>query len=138
VAGPLIYADASAIMRLVDGDEPARQRVEALLRQHGGNVVTSVISMIECRSKPLRDGDTQRVSAYDAFFSSRDLTLFLVDSGVAERATQLRATYNLKTPDAIHMATAAVHGASLVVTTDHDFARCRHLPGIAIEVVSMS
>ena len=101
MAGPLIYADASAIMRLVDGDEPARQRVEALLRQHGGSVVTSVISMIECRSKPLRDGDAQRVSAYDAFFSSNDLALFPVNSAVAERATQLRATYNLKTPDAI-------------------------------------
>jgi predicted nucleic acid-binding protein len=138
VAGPLIYADASAIMRLVDGDEPARQRVETLLRQHGGNVATSVISMIECRSKPLRNGDTQRVSAYDAFFSSRDLTLFPVDSAVAERATQLRAKYNPKTPDAIHIATAAVHGASLVVTTDHDFARCRDLPGMTIEVVSMS
>jgi predicted nucleic acid-binding protein len=109
-----------------------------LLRQHGGNVVTSVISMIECRSKPLRDGDTQRAGAYDAFFSSRDLTLFPVDAAVADRATQLRATYNLKTPDAIHMATAAVHGASLVVTTDHDFARCRDLPGMTIEVVSMS
>jgi predicted nucleic acid-binding protein len=138
VAGPLIYADASAIMRLVDGDEPARRRVESLLRQHGGNVVTSVISMIERRSKPLRDGDAQRVSAYDAFFSSRDLTLLPVDSAVADRATQLRATYNLKTPDAIHIATAAVHGASLVVTTDHDFARCRDLPGMTIEVVSMS
>jgi predicted nucleic acid-binding protein len=138
VAGPLIYADASAIMRLVDGDEPARERVELLLRQHGSGVVTSVISMIECRSKPLRDGDAHRVSAYDVFFSSRDLTLFPVTSAVAERATQLRATYNLKTPDAIHVATAAVHGASLVVTTDHDFARCRDLPGMVIEVVSMS
>jgi len=138
VAGPLIYADASAIMRLVDGEEPARQRVEALLRQHGGSVVTSVISMIECRSKPLRDGDAQRVSAYDAFFSSNDLALFPVNSAVAERAIQLRATYNLKTPDAIHVATAAVHGASLVVTTDHDFARCRDLPRMTIEVVSMS
>ena len=138
MAGPLIDTDASAIMRLVDGDDPARQRVETLLRQHGGNVVTSVISMIECRSKPLREGDAPRVRAHDAFFSSRDLTLFPVDSAVADRATQLRATYNLKTPDAIHVATAAVHGASLVVTTDHDFAHCRDLPGITIEVVSMS
>jgi predicted nucleic acid-binding protein len=125
-------------MRLVDGDEPARKRVEALLRQHGGQVVTSVISMIECRSKPLRDGDLPRVGLYDAFFSSMDLTLCPVDAAVAEMATQMRAKYNLKTPDAIHVATAAIHGVSLVVTTDHDFARCRDLPGMTIEVVAMS
>jgi predicted nucleic acid-binding protein len=138
VERPLVYADASAIMRLVDGDEPARQRVETLLRQHGGPVVTSVISLIECRSKPLRDGDSQRVGLYDAFFRSRDLSLFPVDVVVAEQATQMRARYNLKTPDAIHLATAAIHGVSLVITTDHDFARCKDLPGMQIEVVSMS
>jgi predicted nucleic acid-binding protein len=135
---PLIYADASAIMRLVDGDEPARHRVEALLRQRGGQVVTSVISMIECRSKPLRDGDHQRLALYDAFFGSHDLTVFPVDIGVANQATQLRARYNLKTPDAIHVATAVVHAVALVVTTDHDFARCNDLPGMTIEVVPMS
>ena len=135
---PLIYADASAIMRLVDGDEPARQRVEFIIRQHGGLVVTSVLSMIECRSKPLRDGDLARVALYDAFFGSRDLTLFPVDQAVAEQATRVRARYNLKTPDAIHIATATLHVASLVVTTDHDFARCKDLPGMMIEVVAMS
>jgi predicted nucleic acid-binding protein len=125
-------------MRLVDGDEPARQRVESLVRQHGGHVVTSVISMIECRSKPLRAGDLERVRLYDAFFGSRDLTLFAVDTSVAETATRMRAKYNLKTPDAIHVATAALHGVSLVVTTDHDFARCNDLPGMTIEVVAMT
>jgi predicted nucleic acid-binding protein len=138
VERPLIYADASAVMRLVDGDEPARRRIEALLREHGGQVITSVISLIECRSKPLRDGDAQRVALYDAFFAARDLTLLPVDGVVANEATQLRAKYNLKTPDAIHIASAAVHGASLLVTTDHDFARCRDLPGMVIDVVSMS
>ena len=135
---PLIYADASAVMRLVDGDEPARQRVETLLRQHGGPLVTSAISLIECRSKPLRDGDAQRVALYDAFFASRDLTLLPVDRAVADEATRLRAKYNLKTPDAIHIGSAALHGASLLVTTDHDFARCRDLPGMVIEIVSMA
>jgi predicted nucleic acid-binding protein len=137
VERPLIYADASAIMRLVDGDEPARQRVEEIIRRHGGPIVTSIISVIECRSKPLRDGDDERVRRYDSFFSSRDMTLAAVDRAVADLATQLRAKFNLKTPDAIHVATASAHAASVLVTTDHDFARCSGLPGLKVEIVSM-
>jgi predicted nucleic acid-binding protein len=134
----LIYLDASAVMRLVDGDEPARHRVEELIRTDGGPLITSIISMIECRSKPLRDGDADRVKRYDAFFSSREMTMLVVDAAVADQATQLRAKYNLKTPDAIHLASASLHGASLLITTDHDFSKCQDLPGLTIHVVSMA
>ncbi len=138
MAGTLIYLDASAVMRLVDGDEPARQRVEEFIRTDGGPLITSVISMIECRSKPLRDGDSDRAKRYDAFFSSREMSMLGVDAAVAEQATQLRAKYNLKTPDAIHLASASLHGATLLITTDHDFSKCRDLPGLTIQVVSMA
>ena len=133
----VIYLDASAVMRLVDGDEPARQCVEELIRTDGGPLLTSVISMIECRSKPLREGDLERVARYDAFFSAREMTMLVVDPAIAEQATQLRAKFSLKTPDAIHLASASVHGASLLITTDQDFAKCRDLPGLTIEIVSM-
>lgn len=134
----LIYPDASAIMRLVAGDQPAHQRVESLIRTNGGPLVTSVVSLIECRSKPMREADFNRVRLYDAFFSSREMTLLMIDTTVAERATQLRAEHNLKTPDAIHLASALIHGATLLITTDNDFARCRNLAGLTVEVVPMA
>ena len=85
----------------------------------------------------MREGDLDRVCRYDAFFSSREMTLLMIDTPVAERATQLRAEFNLKTPDAIRLASALIHGATLLITTDQDFARCRNLPGLTIEVVPM-
>jgi predicted nucleic acid-binding protein len=121
----LIYLDASAIMRLVDGDQPARERVESLIRANEGPLVTSVVSLIECRSKPLREADLVRVRQYDAFFSSREMTLLMIDTAFAERATQLRAEFNFKTPDAIHLASALTHAATLLITTDQDFASMR-------------
>jgi predicted nucleic acid-binding protein len=138
MAGAMTYLDASAIIRLVDGDQPARQRIEELMRQHPNPVVTSVISMIECRSKPMRDGDLARVALYDSFFAAADVTTMPLDSATADHATRLRAQYNLKTPDAIHMATAVQHNASLLITTDHDFVRCRGLPGLTIELVPIT
>lgn len=138
MAGPLTYLDASAVMRLVDGDQPARQRVEDLMRRHPAPAVTSVISMIECRSKPMRDGDLARVALYDIFFSAADLTLMPLDQTIADGATRLRAQFSLKTPDAIHVATAVHAGASLLITTDNDFVRCHGVIGLAIELVAMT
>ena len=45
-----------------------------------------------------------------------------------ERATELRARYNLKTPDAIHYATAVEVGATVFLTGDRALARCSEVP----------
>jgi predicted nucleic acid-binding protein len=42
----------------------------------------------------------------EIFFSGAELILAEVSAAVIETATELRARYNLKTPDALHYATA--------------------------------
>jgi len=49
-------------------------------------------------------------------------------SPIWEQAAQLRAATGLKTPDAVHAATALVVGASLFVTNDPAFRRVDNLP----------
>jgi predicted nucleic acid-binding protein len=50
---------------------------------------------------------------------------------VVEKATELRASCGLKTPDAIHAATATLVGVQSFWTTDADFSKC---PGLAVEI----
>jgi predicted nucleic acid-binding protein len=49
-----------------------------------------------------------------------------------ERATELRAKYNLKTPDALHFATAVEVGETVFLTGDLAFARCSE---VTVEVL---
>jgi predicted nucleic acid-binding protein len=51
---------------------------------------------------------------------------------VLERATDLRARYGFKTPDAIHLATAIEEHVDLFLTGDTALARCRE---VQVEVI---
>lgn len=46
-----------------------------------------------------------------------------VSSAVSDVAARLRATYNLRTPDALHVATALNQGAKWIVTNDRALRR---------------
>jgi predicted nucleic acid-binding protein len=49
-----------------------------------------------------------------------NLTIIPLDTEIADRAAAIRGTYNLKTPDAIQVATGLVSKASLFVTFDKE------------------
>jgi predicted nucleic acid-binding protein len=91
-------------------------------------VVTSRLTRLECRSKPLRAGDRATLAQYDVFFAGVELVLAEVSAAVVERATDLRARYNLKTPDALHYATAVEVGATAFLTGDRALSRCSEVP----------
>ncbi|MEG4083105.1 PIN domain-containing protein [Microcoleus sp. POL10_C6] len=60
------------------------------------------------------------------------LTVVELTPDIAETAAQLRATYNLRSPDSIQMATAIHEGASFFLTND---ARLPSLPGLTVLVL---
>ncbi|MBK8698026.1 MAG: type II toxin-antitoxin system VapC family toxin [Deltaproteobacteria bacterium] len=117
-----LYLDACAIIYLVEAVDPFHAHVARRLQLHGAggesDVVTSLLSRLECRTRPLRDGDERLIARYDAFFSARRLVLSELSPGVIERATVLRARHGFKTPDALHLASAIEMGASVFLTGD--------------------
>jgi predicted nucleic acid-binding protein len=91
-------------------------------------VVTSVITLAEVLVHPLRSGDAALVQRYrDILQSAAALTLLPVSEAIAEQAAHLRARHNLRTPDAIQLATALQSGASTFLTND---ARLPTVPGL--------
>jgi len=55
---------------------------------------------------------------FDAMFEHQALVLVQVDRPIGERARSLRRQFNLRTPDAIHVACALEHNADVLVTRD--------------------
>lgn len=119
------------VICLVEGDAATRAPLVARLAASlglAGSFVSSRLTRLECRSKPLRAGDLATLAQFDVFFAGIEFILADVSPAVIERATDLRATYNLKTPDALHYATAVEVGAKVFLTGDRGFARCTEVP----------
>lgn len=74
-------------------------------------IVSSVVTLTEVLTKPLKSGDRKLEKQYRTLFrESRKLRLVPVDTMIAYRAAQIRAQYNLRTPDAIQIAVAIETG----------------------------
>ncbi len=96
-------------------------------------MVTSTVTLVEVLVHPLRQRNTILAQEYREILLNQEcLTVVELTPDIAEKAAQLRATYNLRSPDAIQMATAIREGASFFLTND---ARLPSLPGLTVLVL---
>ncbi len=87
-------------------------------------LVTSTVTLLEVLVHPLRSGDEPLAQKYnDILLSSPNIATIPVTPATSQMAAQLRATNDLKTPDAIHLATAMNHNAAAFLTNDRDFGQ---------------
>ncbi len=132
----IAFLDSSALIYYFEG-APRYQKavIEALAaiksKDANAQVAVSRLGVMECRVKPLREGDATLLAAYDAFFTQ---TLIIeLSAEVVTLATNIRALKGLKTPDALQAACAISLGAECVfVTGDAGFAR---LQGLNVQII---
>jgi predicted nucleic acid-binding protein len=96
-------------------------------------VVTSFVTLIEVLVHPLREGRPELAEEYrNILLQSPALTAIPLDEGIAEEAAGLRARHNLRTPDAIQLATAIRSGASWFLTNDAKLADLSEIPVLVL------
>jgi len=91
--------------------------------------VTSTITLLECLVQPFRFKSIDLVARYKTLF--RDfphLSVIPVSEEIAEKAAGLRAQYQLKTPDAIQIATAMICDSYAFLTNDEDLPKIKEIP----------
>ena len=122
-----VYLDSAAAIYLVENIAPWGATVQAFLRKPGAVPQASALTRMECRVLPLREGRAELLADYDAFFASLDGGLLGLNAAVFEKATDLRARLNLRTPDALHVAVAIVCGCDAFLTNDQTLQRCTEI-----------
>jgi predicted nucleic acid-binding protein len=98
----------------------------------------SVLSLLELLVKPKKDGNIFLENRYKlTLMNYPNLKIIDVSVGIADVAATLRAEHNIKTPDAIILATALHFNVDSFVTNDtrlKDICESKGLPLMGLDV----
>lgn len=99
---------------------------------------SSTVALTEVLTKPKKVGDIKTENEYrDLLLHSRSFRLIQIDSAVAERAADLRARYNLRTPDALQIAAALETGCQAFLTNDIPLKRVTELRVLILDELEL-
>jgi len=118
----VIYLDSCLLIYLVEGDPVFSATVEQAMMSHAQeSFAISPLVEMECLVGALKASDGIRERTYRRLFK-RFISL-PVTREVFEEAAFIRAKHGLKTPDALHLATARQSNCSSLWTNDDRFAK---------------
>ena len=127
-----LYLDSAPVIYGVQNVQPYAAAVRRRLEAPGADLITSELTRLECRVKPIRERAETVLAAFDSFFETAIQQRVSISVEVIDLATEIRATYGFGTPDSIHLAAAVTAGCDVFFTNDH---RLDRFDRIRIEVV---
>lgn len=126
-----IYLDASAIVKLIKR-EPETAAVRAFLKRHArDDLVTSALSRTEVVRAVLAEGSVAVAHAREVLDRLAQVT---VSRSILDSAALLETAGQLRTLDAIHLATAQRIGTTLRAVVTYDARMAAAADDLAIAV----
>ena len=124
--GSRIYLDAAPIIYSVEKHLRYWPILESLwISAKNGDIilVTSELTLLEVLVKPVSVNNQPLIEAYESLLIGSDIDLFPISTSILREAENIRAAHNLKTPDAIHAATAINSECDHLVANDTGLRR---------------
>lgn len=136
-SGKLVFLDTAPLIYFIEGHTEYQQKLEKLfaLNDEGGfKFITSSVTLLEVLVKPLKDGENKIVEQYKTILTNAaGIDIFEITTAISIKAAGLRAKYNMRTPDALQIATAIEWHADYFLTNDH-----RLKSVVEIKVITLS
>jgi predicted nucleic acid-binding protein len=131
----LIYLDTVIAIYAVEGSPAFQARaLTRMMGLRGGGDIAAVsdLTWLECHIKPIRLNDAIALANYQSFLTAANVVRVGLPTAVFERATLIRAHYNYRLADALHLAAAVEAGCDAFLTND---LRLRAFTDISVEVL---
>jgi len=135
-ASGVVHVDAQVCIYTVERHTaygPLLQPLWQAVQGQTVEVAASELTLMETLIVPYRNGDSVLASDYEQFFQQPGVRLLPITQPILREAARLRATTKLRTPDAIHAATASLAGCVLFVTNDRGFKAVPGLPLVVLD-----
>jgi predicted nucleic acid-binding protein len=131
----LVYLDSVICVYAVEGAPSFQSKAVAKLksmRAAGDEPAISDLTWLECRVRPIRNGDVVALTDMEAFLTAADVRRVPMPTAVFERACQIRALYNYKLADSLHLAASVEAACGVFLTND---LRLKGFPDIVVEIL---
>ncbi|MCP4428393.1 MAG: type II toxin-antitoxin system VapC family toxin [Chloroflexi bacterium] len=100
-------------------------------------VVTSTITIVETLVHPIRTSRLELAQRYrEILLNAPHIMTYDVSPDIAQKAAEIRANHNIRTPDAIQLATAVYAGASFFLTNDRALQKFSSLNVIVVDDIA--
>lgn len=136
-----LCVDTMPFIYFVEQNPAYFKKVRMVLTQiTNGNIegVSSVNTLTEVLTLPIRLGRTDLEQAYrQILLQGKNFRLISINETIASRAVHLRAQYNLKTPDALQIATAVEAGCEAFLTNDLTIKRVQEVKVLVLDELEL-
>ena len=126
-----IGLDSSTLIYFIEADPvygPLTQKLFEWMEAGKVQGICSALTLLEVLVEPYRRNDEERVSQFYGLLTTYPhLTWIPLSLEIADLGARLRATYRLKTPDSILIATALSSEATGFIGNDTDLKRVTEL-----------
>lgn len=110
------------------------QQILDLIVSHKVNAVCSELVLLEILVHPYKNKRNDLVDHYEILLNNfPHLTLQPINRSILRTAAQLRVKYQIKTPDAIHLATAILHNAEVFIGNDKNLSKVSEIKVVNLE-----
>lgn len=140
-SGSKVYVDTSVLIYTLEVNTDYFSLLQPLwIKFQTGEIelVSSELILMEVLVLPLRNNNESLVSDYEQLLLNSAMQLIAISQDILKQAANLRATTNLKTPDAIHAATAISINCDLFITNDKGFRNLSNLPVVILSEILAS
>ena len=135
-----LYLDTSPLIYYVEENLAYISQMDAIIDHIENTPVeafSSVITLTEVLNYPIRLGRADLEQTYrNILLNNNTFTLMSVTARIAEAAARLRAHYNLRTPDALHLATALDASCDAFLTNDLGLKRIQEIRVLVLDELS--
>jgi predicted nucleic acid-binding protein len=118
-----IYIDTCCLIYYIEKVNGKYLTVASFAEKTENQIYTCEIGRLECRIKPIRDNNPELLKDYDIFFNEGDTIIMPITREIIDHATEIRANFKFKTPDALHIAAAELANFDIFLTNDLDISK---------------
>jgi predicted nucleic acid-binding protein len=133
--------DTAPIIYFVEANPNYDARVTAIFERVESGIITgitSVISLCEVLVHPIRNQNANLQKRYrEILQNSPNFYTKQINSSIAGTAAELRAKYNLRTPDALQIATASENNCDAFLCNDKNLKRVAELKFLILDELTL-